>query len=193
MEDFGFVDADAGFGDADLLGNLGVGGFAGDEFEDGAFIFVEIVFDVVPSEVGDVEDPLFAGEFFDVGEDLLFDGVVGFLVFDGVASGDEVFFGSEEVFDGVAGHGGEPVVEFASVAVVFEIFDFLPDFGEDGLGDVFGVFLWDAHAEDEAEDEGAVGGFKFEPGGLVFAGLEALKEGDAGGLEVGVGHGVSVS
>ena len=84
-------------------------------------------------------------------------------------------------------------MKFASVAVVFEIFDFLPDFGEDGLGDVFGVFLWDAHAEDEAEDEGAVGGFKFEPGGLVFAGLEALKEGDAGGLEVGVGHGVSVS
>ena len=193
MEDFGFVDADAGFGDADLFGDLGIGGFVGDELEDGAFVFVEVVFDVVPGEVGDVEDPLFAGEFFDVGENLLFDGVVGFLVFDGVASGDEVFLGSEEVFDGVAGHGGEPVVKFAAVAVVFEVFDFLPDFGEDGLADVFGVFLGDAHAEDEAENEGAVGGFKFEPGRLVFAGLEALEEGDAGGLKVGVVHGALVS
>ena len=140
-----------------------------------------------------MKDPFFAGEFFDVGKDLLFDGVVRFLVFDGVASGDKIFLGTEEVFDGIASHGGEPVVEFAAVAVVFKVFDFLPDFGEDGLADVFGVGVGNAHAEDETKDECAVGGFKFEPGGLVFSGAEAFEERDAGGFKVGGGHGVPVS
>ncbi len=40
FEDFGFVDADTGFGDAEFLGDVGVGDFLGDVFEDAAFVFV---------------------------------------------------------------------------------------------------------------------------------------------------------
>ena len=123
---------------------------------------------------------------------MLFDGVVRFLVFDSIASGDEIFFGTEEVFNGVAGHSGEPVVELPAIAIVFKVFNFLPDFGENGLANVFGVGIGDAHAEDETEDESAVGGFEFEPSGLIFSSAETLEEGHTCGFKFGGGHGVPV-
>jgi hypothetical protein len=40
FEYIGFINADAGFGDADFFGYIGVGDFLGDIFKDVAFVFV---------------------------------------------------------------------------------------------------------------------------------------------------------
>jgi len=178
FEDLGLVDADAGFGDAELLGDLFVGNFPGNHLEDLLLGFVDVVFDVIPGEVGDVQHPFLAGEVFDVGQHLLLDGEIVLLIFHGVASGDEVFLGAEEVPDGVAGHGGEPVVEFPLVLVVLEILDLLPDLGEHGLADVFCVLLVDAHADDQTQDEPAVDFLKLKPCFVVVGLLQLGQQRD---------------
>ena len=40
FKNFGFIDADAGFGDTEFLGNFGVRDFLGDVFEYVAFVFM---------------------------------------------------------------------------------------------------------------------------------------------------------
>ena len=66
FKNFGFIDTDASFRDAEFLGNFGVGDFLGDVFEYVTFVFMKVVFDVFPGEVGDVKNPFFSSKFFDV-------------------------------------------------------------------------------------------------------------------------------
>ncbi len=101
-----------------------------------------------------------------------------FLVFHRIAPGNEVFLGAEKILYGIAGHGGQPVVELALVLVIFEILDLLPDLGQHRLADILGIFGIDAHAQDQAEDEAAVDALEFEPRLLVLGFFKLGQQGD---------------
>ena len=69
-------------------------------------------------------------------------------------------------------------MELSLVLVVFKVLNLLPDLGEYGLADVFGILLIDAHADDETEDKAAVKSLELKPGLVVLGLFESGQQGD---------------